>query len=399
MKQGTLFALAVEISFAGILAVAQTAAPPAGQPSNPPSATPAPKPAAAQPKPAVRKPPSQVDSVIQLVKGGMSEGLIIKTLQKNGKPIELTTADLVRLKEAGVSENIMAVMLDPTAAPAPAVASAPVAEALPPAPEPVPVPPPPPPQAPAAPAAPAPKPVIASKAISTGDWKSALQARLEQEYPPTQATGDGTDIVTPGSVLTLKKNSLAMYTSASFSNVNTYKGVSTISNGFFGALCKTSKDGSCRFFVKGEKFWVTDIAIKDDGVVFRFLSDPLPDERYHGALKLPFAKGTQPNADDISASAAQVLTVVSAPPAAAAPANVTPAQPLAPIPPPPDPGLAPIAPPPPLPASVELGQTREQVVAMLGQPERIANVGATKQIYSFKSLKVTFLNGKVTDIQ
>jgi hypothetical protein len=48
---------------------------------------------------------------------------------------------------------------------------------------------------------------------------------------------------------------------------------------------------------------------------------------------------------------------------------------------------------------VELGQTKEQVVAALGQPERIANVGATKQIYFFKNLKVTFVSGKVTDVQ
>src|ERR1700722_8882859 len=116
-----------------------------------------------------------------------------------------------------------------------------------------------------------------------------------------------------------------MYASASFSNVNTYKGGPTISNGFFGALCKTSRDGSCRMFVRGEKFWVAEIAVKEDGVVFQFLSDPLPDERYHGALKFPFPKGTQPNPDEISAAAAQVLAV------AADPVNVAPGQPLAPI--------------------------------------------------------------------
>jgi hypothetical protein len=103
---------------------------------------PAPKPAPA--KPAAAKPAaasSPVDSVIQSVKAGLSESLIIKTLQRENKPANLTTADLVKLKNAGVSENIIGVMLDPASAPAPAAAAAPAAAPAPPppAPEPAPV--------------------------------------------------------------------------------------------------------------------------------------------------------------------------------------------------------------------------------------------------------------------
>jgi hypothetical protein len=42
--------------------------------------------------------------------------------------------------------------------------------------------------------------------------------------------------------------------------------------------------------------------------------------------------------------------------------------------------------------------TIDQVVAILGQPLRVASVG-TKQIYSYQGLKVTFVDGKTTDIQ
>jgi hypothetical protein len=35
---------------------------------------------------------------------------------------------------------------------------------------------------------------------------------------------------------------------------------------------------------------------------------------------------------------------------------------------------------------------------MLGQPEKIVNLGA-KQIFVYKDLKVTFINGKVVDVQ
>ena len=54
--------------------------------------------------------------------------------------------------------------------------------------------------------------------------------------------------------------------------------------------------------------------------------------------------------------------------------------------------------PPPPPASVQLGQTPDQVTAAIGQPDKIITLGA-KQIYVYKDLKVTFVNGKVTDAQ
>ena len=82
-------------------------------------------PPAAAPRPAraaTSRAASPVDSVIQLVKSGMSEGLIVKTLQKQNKPIDLSPADLVKLKNAGVSENIIGIMMDPSSAPAPAAA-------------------------------------------------------------------------------------------------------------------------------------------------------------------------------------------------------------------------------------------------------------------------------------
>ena len=54
--------------------------------------------------------------------------------------------------------------------------------------------------------------------------------------------------------------------------------------------------------------------------------------------------------------------------------------------------------PPPPPQTIQLGQTIDEVVATLGQPDKIVNLGA-KQIYVYKDLKVTFLKGKVSDVQ
>jgi curli biogenesis system outer membrane secretion channel CsgG len=68
------------------------------------------KPAAAAPRAA-----SGVDTVIALVKGGMSEALVIRTLKREGKTYTLSAADLLKLQKAGVSENIIEAMTDPGA--------------------------------------------------------------------------------------------------------------------------------------------------------------------------------------------------------------------------------------------------------------------------------------------
>jgi hypothetical protein len=54
--------------------------------------------------------------------------------------------------------------------------------------------------------------------------------------------------------------------------------------------------------------------------------------------------------------------------------------------------------PPAEPQQIEKGQTPDQVKAAIGNPDKIVNLG-TKQIYVYKDIKVTFLNGKVSDVQ
>ncbi len=99
-----------------------------------------PPPAAPHRHTAAAKPASPVDSVIELVKAGMSESLIIKSLKKTNKPVDLSPADMVKLKDAGVSDNIIGVMLDPSAAVSPSAAlaapAAPASVAAPPPPAP-----------------------------------------------------------------------------------------------------------------------------------------------------------------------------------------------------------------------------------------------------------------------
>lgn len=65
-------------------------------------------------------------------------------------------------------------------------------------------------------------------------------------------------------------------------------------------------------------------------------------------------------------------------------------------------------PPPPLPPpvepqappkTIEVGQTVEQVVAALGQPAKIVKLLGAKELYFYKDLKITFVNGKVSDVE
>ena len=67
--------------------------------------------------------------------------------------------------------------------------------------------------------------------------------------------------------------------------------------------------------------------------------------------------------------------------------------------------FSPVAPPPPpadeppaLPKTVAGGQTKDQVVAILGQPQKVAKLGA-KEIDYYSDMKVILVNGKVTDVQ
>ena len=69
-----------------------------------------------------------IADVTRMVKAGLSEDLVIAQIRKNGKAFDLTTDDLLKLKESGVSDNILKAMVDPggpAQAPDPAPGSVP----------------------------------------------------------------------------------------------------------------------------------------------------------------------------------------------------------------------------------------------------------------------------------
>jgi hypothetical protein len=240
--------------------------------------------------------------------------------------------------------------------------------------------------------------ILLSIAASRG---ASLQADLTKQFPITQVANDG-NVVTAGVVLVLQKDGFLTYgINAPLPALNTWKN-GKISAGVGRAITvgmtmknQGATDLPMRKFVTGESLWVIGIAVQKDAMTFRLLSDPINGFRYYGDLKFPFPKGNAPPLDQAVVEINEVLTVQQPdkPATEAAPAAVVST-----------PALAPALVPIPAPAApvesqtVNLGDTPERVAAALGQPKNIVNLG-TKQIYVYANLKITFENGKVTDVQ
>jgi hypothetical protein len=258
--------------------------------------------------------------------------------------------------------------------------------------------------------------------------KPSIEKKLTSEYALTKTTDDKTDIVTAGAVLVLQKDKLYMAPTDATGNPcqNNYKdgklsqsGACKVNEtfrkipGFGHVIPGQDKAIVTRAFVTGEKFWLTKIDVhdagKDKGIYLEFFTDAINDVRYKGTLMIQVK--ALPSPEDALKLVAEVITVAPSEEAkddkekpakqggqqgAAAPAAAPPA--AEPAPPPVEAPPPVIEAPPPPPAEVSLGQTPDEVVAALGQPTKKAKVG-TKEIYFYKDLKVTFLNGKVKDIQ
>jgi hypothetical protein len=259
-----------------------------------------------------------------------------------------------------------------------------------------------------------------------GASRAAIEQSLISKYPLTKPTADNTDIVTAGTILTLQKDNLVM---VGVSNSNPYQ--NSYKNGMIsqnvigkflaGRVPGVQVPGGTRTFVAGEKMWLTKIEVKEDGVFFTLFTDAIADVRYKATLKFNFSKGSIKSLDQVDALIGQVFTFqapdnnASAQPAPAAPAPRAPGPPAgtpgasAPSPAPPPAPESPviIAPPPPPPPdapaappkSIAIGQTKDQVVASFGQPEKIVKLAGGKEIFTYKDLKVIFIGGKVTDVQ
>ena len=265
---------------------------------------------------------------------------------------------------------------------------------------------------------------IAALMIYTGlpAWTqdlASVRKALEAKYALTVTTADKTDIVKPGDVLVLKKSNLVTVDVKSrnvyqnkYVNGRITQNALGVTNIWLKRLPGSTAGGSDRTFVAGEKVWLTGIDVREKSVVVNLFTDAYSDTRYEASLTFPFEKGSTPTASQVLEEVAEVFDIQPSDDKAAAASggnNGAPnGQTAQNSPPPPAPAAQaveapppPIAPPPPPPAdpkTIAIGQTPDQVTANFGQPEKKIVLGS-KQIFVYKDMKVTFLGGKVSDVQ
>ena len=133
-----------------------------------------------------------------------------------------------------------------------------------------------------------------------------IQGRLELRYPLAKTTPDGANIVATGAVLVLQKDNLVMNkvylqgTQRSSPVQNVYENGQITQVGLLGALSKINSflsalgntEAQSQALGRGGRFWVTAIQAKSDSALFRLLSDPINNMRYHAILTIPYGDAT-----------------------------------------------------------------------------------------------------------
>jgi hypothetical protein len=222
----------------------------------------------------------------------------------------------------------------------------------------------------------------------------------------------GLAVVEPGTVLVLQKGGIlgvppisAVTCPARYQDDELHA-----PTGFCAAMVKQTS----RYFQATEKVYASkiDVNVKKEQISFRIVACDAcnatnPPTFFKSEVLFQFPKGYLETAvashvEDLigkvlavdAGKAEQAQAPPAADPAAATVGDPSPA-PDAPAAPPAI--AAPAAPTDAPTQTIEVGQTVDQVVAALGQPQRIAKAGA-KQIYFYEDLKVIFTNGAVSDV-
>lgn len=227
----------------------------------------------------------------------------------------------------------------------------------------------------------------------------AEQLQAQYEFVKTGADANGINITTPGTVLVIQKAGIlgVQPTSLAMCPAKYQDGTLKAPNGFCMAMVKSVS----RYFTVGEKVYPSklDVNVPKEKISIQLLdcdscNGVNPPTFYKSEVTFQFEKGylekaSVPQVQDVIA---QVLTIDdSAQGQDQQGQQAQPGQDAADQGPPQQEQAPPAEPP-----TIEIGQTIDQVVNALGKPDKIINLGA-KKIYIYKDVKVTFVNGKVTE--
>jgi hypothetical protein len=268
------------------------------------------------------------------------------------------------------------------------------------------------------------------------DWqdqapKGSIINQLQTAYPLTIMDATGYKVSKTGTTLEIQLDGIQANPMKSPPFQNTFEdgqvvagGHSTVSKFMPGGLGKRPFAAAPRTLAAKEKVYLLKMEAKDDAVIFTVQTcgtcDPAAVDPSHkpfvASISFKFIKGflAVTNVKQVKDAISALLVVpdagadAAAQPAAGAGQQNTPqntpqgqAQPpvqaAAPDPPVTFKPIEEPPPPPPPQPKLEKGLTIDQVVAQLGQPVTTATVG-DKQIYLFKEWKITFIGGKVADI-
>jgi hypothetical protein len=324
------------------------------------------------------------DDIVKMAKAGLGEGILLSTIKAQPGRYTTTPNDLMALKGAGISDNVIAAMIEKAAASASAPIPAGAAGNLAVTPQ----------------AAPGPVNEVGVYYMKNDAW-----ADLAPEVVNFKTGGVGKHI---GSLGIVKgdvngrvngDHSRTGLTLPAIILVYTPEGVAITEY----QLLRLRENRDAREFrtVTGGVMHVSGGATRD---LVQFESKKMAPRTYEIVLSNLGAGeyGLLPPAgNDSTSSSGRIgkiysFRLISEGSGAAPPATV-PAPPAGQQPAPPMQSAEPAA-PAPEPVTIKIGDLPAQVVASMGQPDRIAKI-ANKDIYFYKDMKVTFVDGKVSDIQ
>jgi len=233
--------------------------------------------------------------------------------------------------------------------------------------------------------------------------KANIERGLQSNYMPTKLAGVGDRLrfTQLGTVLVIQLDGMGASPVTEFTFGNNYKD-GRIKRSLAGSLIHQAEN--VRDLRAGDRVYLLKTEVKDTGVVFNVQTcdscDGSPADLaqmpYRAALTFQYPKGYWNNTGyaQIQQAIGEVFAFAGSPNAGTQPnpepvapggAQFAQQQPQAPA-------------PPQEPVKIGLGQTTDQVVAGLGQPDKVVDLGS-KKIYVYKDLKITFVDGRVSDVQ
>jgi hypothetical protein len=232
---------------------------------------------------------------------------------------------------------------------------------------------------------------------------------LQQKYQITEFTADGKQITRNGTTMNMKVAGVYTLPTSLVVVPDTKVNDGKLQSPSMLVKVTWVKMGT-HVLQAGEKVYVTKIDSKEEAndslLKFTVLTtadpnDPNSSKKYQGSVSFHFKKGylqeTPP--EQVEQAVEAVLAPDEGTQAADnAGAPAAPPPPVAPPPPPPPPPR--FVPPPPVaaPATVTVGESSTEVLQSLGMPQQMIDLGK-KKTFVYRTMKITFINDKVSDVQ